>query len=436
LKNNIWRFFLLSGVLLSANVQGQTSISSASVAEDYVQTSHWSMSFKTGLNYFRVAPPAYTHLGQIHLLVGGTLEYSINPLVGLGLEYMNNPFSRPYYALPENGDMKGGSDDFVTFASINFSNLLAPIRHNSWRNLDVFGNFGVGLGFYHYNLDNGRVSSANDKNLFPTPMATIGVNAEYTLNEYFALGLEGQYRLYDKPGLGGASTQSTDCDALTISVGLRYKFGTSRLPHARNLSLSEYYPKPTPVFSSGVRRERNVTPVSSTSEVSETSAEISGYNVSRGVTQTNAVVRNNAPVRVAGTLNQQLKQFETDLTDLPTKSQGKVTTLFRTVEFKFGSSYLTENSFATLDQIALLLIKNTVWGRLEIFGHTDNIGDVDFNQRLSEMRASRVKDYLIRKGVPSVKIVAAGFGGAKPISSNDSADGRQKNRRVEFVISK
>jgi outer membrane protein OmpA-like peptidoglycan-associated protein len=72
---------------------------------------------------------------------------------------------------------------------------------------------------------------------------------------------------------------------------------------------------------------------------------------------------------------------------------------------------------------------------LKIEGHTDNVGSDDFNQRLSEKRADSVRDYLVSQGISHDSISAEGFGKANPVSTNDTAAGRQQNRRVELVVS-
>lgn len=73
--------------------------------------------------------------------------------------------------------------------------------------------------------------------------------------------------------------------------------------------------------------------------------------------------------------------------------------------------------------------------RLEVEGHTDNVGSDEFNQKLSERRAESVRDFLIKQGVPDGSISARGFGETQPAVSNDNAAGRQQNRRVELVVS-
>ena len=73
--------------------------------------------------------------------------------------------------------------------------------------------------------------------------------------------------------------------------------------------------------------------------------------------------------------------------------------------------------------------------RLDVEGHTDSVGGDEYNQRLSEQRGSSVRDYLIQQGMPGSSVTTKGFGKAEPVASNDTAQGRQQNRRVELVIS-
>lgn len=71
---------------------------------------------------------------------------------------------------------------------------------------------------------------------------------------------------------------------------------------------------------------------------------------------------------------------------------------------------------------------------MQIEGHTDSVGGDDFNQQLSERRADSVRDFLAENGVPGTSITARGFGKTQPVASNDTSEGRQRNRRVELVV--
>jgi outer membrane protein OmpA-like peptidoglycan-associated protein len=68
-------------------------------------------------------------------------------------------------------------------------------------------------------------------------------------------------------------------------------------------------------------------------------------------------------------------------------------------------------------------------------GHTDAVCGDDYNQTLSENRAQAVRDYLIQQGIPDNSIVSRGLGKTQPVATNDTAEGRQQNRRVELVLS-
>jgi outer membrane protein OmpA-like peptidoglycan-associated protein len=72
--------------------------------------------------------------------------------------------------------------------------------------------------------------------------------------------------------------------------------------------------------------------------------------------------------------------------------------------------------------------------RIEIAGHTDDVGDSKQNQILSQKRAQSVVDYLISAGLPRERIRAIGFGESKPIAPNTSEENRQLNRRIEWRI--
>lgn len=73
--------------------------------------------------------------------------------------------------------------------------------------------------------------------------------------------------------------------------------------------------------------------------------------------------------------------------------------------------------------------------KLDVEGHTDSVGSDDYNQRLSEQRGAAVRDYLTQQGMSSGSVTSKGLGETQPVASNDSASGRQQNRRVELVIS-
>jgi outer membrane protein OmpA-like peptidoglycan-associated protein len=104
------------------------------------------------------------------------------------------------------------------------------------------------------------------------------------------------------------------------------------------------------------------------------------------------------------------------------------------VLFDTGKYTLKPGAREKLAKVAGILVTHPEL-KIEVEGHTDNVGGPEFNQRLSENRAYSVRDYLVSQGVPAALIIARGFGESTPVTSNDTTDGRQQNRRVELVVS-
>lgn len=111
----------------------------------------------------------------------------------------------------------------------------------------------------------------------------------------------------------------------------------------------------------------------------------------------------------------------------------KFTGVIKGINFKTGEAIILKSSNKTLDAAAKLLIANPDL-KLEVQGHTDNVGDPAANLALSQARADAVKTYLISKGVPETALVAKGYGQDKPIADNAKKAGKAQNRRVEFKL--
>lgn len=105
----------------------------------------------------------------------------------------------------------------------------------------------------------------------------------------------------------------------------------------------------------------------------------------------------------------------------------------QSVEFQTGSSILVGNSKATLNQIIGVLRKYPA-AKMTIVGHTDNQGDVQANMELSNNRAKACYDFIASQGIPRRRLSYEGQGQSMPLYSNDTPQGRQKNRRVEFKM--
>ncbi len=109
-------------------------------------------------------------------------------------------------------------------------------------------------------------------------------------------------------------------------------------------------------------------------------------------------------------------------------------TVAETVLFQTGASNVAEN-YRPLIRLAVELMKSREEAILTIVGHTDDIGDEELNLRLSSERAQATADALISLGIDSDRLMTEGRGESQPLVSNDTREGRQTNRRVEFLIS-
>jgi outer membrane protein OmpA-like peptidoglycan-associated protein len=107
---------------------------------------------------------------------------------------------------------------------------------------------------------------------------------------------------------------------------------------------------------------------------------------------------------------------------------------FANLEFATGKDIIKKTSYPSLNDLAKLLKQHGGEWTLKLSGHTDNQGTPEKNMLLSEKRAKAVKKYLVAKGVKGDKVIAEWFGQTKPIDSNDTEAGRQRNRRVEMKI--
>lgn len=126
-----------------------------------------------------------------------------------------------------------------------------------------------------------------------------------------------------------------------------------------------------------------------------------------------------------------LKMVKNDF-ELQPIEKGTVVNL-KNVLFYMGTANLLESSYAELNDVVAFL-KTNPKVKIELNGHTDNQGDAYKDLILSQERVDRIKAYLVSKKINPRRISGKGFGGTKPVASNETEEGRKLNRRVEFVI--
>jgi outer membrane protein OmpA-like peptidoglycan-associated protein len=126
-------------------------------------------------------------------------------------------------------------------------------------------------------------------------------------------------------------------------------------------------------------------------------------------------------------------QRQIDVLQAKPTDRGLIVTL-GDVLFDTGKASLKAGATSNLNKLVAFL--NEYSDRTVLIeGYTDSVGSEDYNQGLSERRADSVKSYLAGQGIGSIRLSASGKGESDPVASNDSAAGRQQNRRVEVIIS-
>lgn len=379
---------LLFSVMLIASTIAFTSAQNPSVSAS-PEASKWSLALKGGGTYFRITPTGDDLMNDASWGAGLSLERTANPLFGMGLDVSYLNFNR--------STVTGATIDPTLFASVNVSNLLFPHREKSVWN--IFAKVGAGVGIY-----NSKMNGVEKDGI--SPLFTGSIHPEVALGSKAALGLEVGARYYVTERLGGMISKDRFDDAMTAMLTLRFNLGAD---HVRTMTMDQYYPAPAPV----VMQSENP------------------YDDSQLVNRLDNLDRQNQNIQ------SRLSKLENDLRELANRPVGTtVNTSFDNIEFEFDSANLTGDSYSTLDQIASILKDNATWGTLKIKGHTDSTGPEAYNQTLSEARAASVRDYLVSQGVSESVVSTEGYGESQPIATNDTSEGRQANRRVEFEIVK
>jgi outer membrane protein OmpA-like peptidoglycan-associated protein len=137
----------------------------------------------------------------------------------------------------------------------------------------------------------------------------------------------------------------------------------------------------------------------------------------------------------AGSAEERARKLEAQIAELQaTKSERGLVITLGDVLFDTNKSELRSGAHFTIDKLATFLAEYPTRKAL-IEGFTDSTGTVEYNQRLSERRAEAVRNAIAAKGVDSSRLMTRGYGVAFPVAGNETAEGRQRNRRVEVIIS-
>jgi outer membrane protein OmpA-like peptidoglycan-associated protein len=136
------------------------------------------------------------------------------------------------------------------------------------------------------------------------------------------------------------------------------------------------------------------------------------------------------PVR----LGDGLRRVEVVLQPTNARMAGDAVQIGERVQFEFGQATFGPDAAALLDQVARVISGHPELVTVEVQGHTDNVGDIAVNQALSQARADAVVEALVARGVARETLAGRGYGPTRPLSPNDTDEGRADNRRVQFVV--
>ena len=131
-------------------------------------------------------------------------------------------------------------------------------------------------------------------------------------------------------------------------------------------------------------------------------------------------------------LYKSLKQFEGKFATIRQEARGTIMSL-SDILFDFNKADLRQEAKINLAKVSVILLQYPEM-HISVEGHTDNVGSEDYNLKLSEKRAQSVYDFLVHEGVVAERMDTKGYGMSQPVTSNETAEGRQKNRRVDLVI--
>lgn len=388
MKQRLLSAFILVSAIMFVNAQSTEKTS---------DLSKWSVAVKAGGDYFNIRPLGTSISDNASWGAGLSLERTVNPFWGYGLNLDLLNYDRE--------TIKGRTIDPTLFASLNLSNILIPVREAS--KFNVYANFGAGASFNSYKDAIFHPGDTPEDDSKVTPVSFTALALEYNISEALALGVEGGYRGY----VSTVGSRLQYDDAYTLMGVLRLKLGAKSKKHVRNMSRDDFY--------GPAEAEKEVAPI------------VQPYDDSKVLSQ----VKDND--KEIDDLKNSLNKLQDELKGLK-ENQKETPASFSldNIQFKHDSSELMESAVPVLDEVASVLAKNADWKTLLVKGHTDNLGAEEYNQKLSENRALSVKNYLVSKGLDGASIVTTGCGEKQPICTNETTEGRQKNRRVEFEIVK
>lgn len=372
---------------------------------------------------------------KMNLGYGAYFEYSINPWFSVLANYQGGKLSGKY--LGANGKEFDTSLHYALSAKVRLSTSGVSFLTRTPK-VGLFAQAGLGFAGYKTNFDGYNDSRGNQ---FTT--AGVGVNFKLSDALTFLLGYDmnfmGSRAMYVREDqvVNNASAHERVYPTSKWSYlygGLEFHFGGGQGPAKKWFN---------PVASMyDELKGRNME-----NEINELKNSLNNIGVrvdalykdtdGDGVPDPLDKEPNSAPGAVvdgAGrTIHFPQYPVVQKVTRITQQEKEVIISLSKNVYFDTGKASLKAASFPKLNEVARILRRNTCV-KIQLDGHTDNTGKTALNRRLSQDRVDSVKAYLVKQGVNGSQIEAKGWGETKPIDSNKTKSGRQKNRRVEVTV--
>lgn len=414
--------------------------------------SHWSLTLETGMNQFDGdMNQSYNNVvpnGHFQFSFGGSLEYTLTPVWGLGFEYYHLPLSASNGA---GNFFTSNLNHYNAYFAINFLNLLATRIDTRW---GLWATIGGGLATYNsFYYFNDVIESTIKNGLAIT--VPVGAIVEYNYSKSLAFGAKLQYRSHNKDNLEGDPKYNyagVTNDFVSLgTVLVRWKFGAKKRQHVRNLDSKTFAPEEAmiPARQAKAKADSLQTKVDSLrTEVNIMKPKINKIEsiLAIGVPIEKPVDVVKKPVLDDNMLNKSGDDDHDGVENFRDREprtaanrpvdywgvtiKGVNINGFGTVFFGFDKIDLDAEAMEMIDLVGQKIMADPTL-LLEVRGFADNVGNVEYNQKLSQRRAEAVKDALVKKyRVSPVRIIANGKG--KII---DMVGANRMNRRCNFYFS-
>lgn len=402
-KKFVFALALCSTLAVSAQIESAKK-------EDPKDASKWSLAIKGGANTLRGMQYSNMLDRPVNVDLGLELEHSFTPLFGLGMEYL--------YQNNDNKFFNSNIHQTTLFGSLNLTNAVAPYRTGNWLKFNAYTNLGGGLDFSNWEYLGGK-----SKDVQTGVAAFAGLNLEYNVSERCAIGLEGQYR-WNSSAEYNPAPYRVNKDLYAVHLSLRWKLGNKE-NHVRNISVTDWVIANTKVDSTIYKDQASLKKrvISLEKDVAKL------YNMKQEKASGGGSYVNSD-------LEAKVEKNTKDIQEVKQTVEGYFGSKQDVVlTFKNGSYTLSKESKKELNYI-IELMKKSPMAKLRLEGHADNVGKEPYNQKLSELRATSIRTYMMEKGINSARVKVQGFGSRRPIVSNATLEGRNQNRRVEMFLIK